>query len=300
MLAAVITVAAVTSACSVERVSEVDETSFATDLAAVECAFYFSCECEDYGYPDEAFCRDSLEGLYDALVDPARKAGLTFDPQCAQEAVDSYASEVCLDSVFDGVESDGTCSYCSIYHGDKAVGEDCTIYAEFDDCATGLYCDEGKCVDPCAVAAQGEPCDSGSIDGCEPGFHCPLDEDPVCTKTPTMGEACEFLCAGDLYCSFDGVCAATPKLGEACEGPCAEGSACSNDGVCVEPPGPDEECASGECRDDSYCDWGDLEGDDPAMCRARKAAGEDCVDFSECLSGDCEGTCLEAQSWVCE
>lgn len=304
-MAALVVTSAVVVACSADRVSGVGESSFASDLATVECISVFSCECDDYPYPDEAFCRDSVAGIYDALLEPGRKAGLSFDAECAQGFVDEYGEGEgeCGSVLVDTGESDTTaCSYCSLYNGDKALGEDCTQYSDFDDCGSGMLCEEGKCFDPCAVVLAGESCeDQGWGRDCEPGYHCSPEAEPVCTKTPATGEACQYYCADGSYCNFDEVCAVLPKLGEACDsGQCDEGLACSSAAICVQPPGPDEECASGECSTNAFCDHGDFDTAEPAICRARKAVGEECDGFDQCETGYCDETCVEEQAWVCE
>ena len=117
-----------------------------------------------------------------------------------------------------------------------AVGEACTNYGGYSDCASGLSCAEGVCYDPCDAQGdylqEGDDCDDTNPDA----GYCDYSKDlycdaelMVCTKAPGLGQPCPgYICAAGAVCDqMDMMCVAAPGVGEPCPNyVCAAGATC--------------------------------------------------------------------------
>jgi hypothetical protein len=181
--------------------------------------------------------------------------------------------------------------------------------------------------DQCLSELRAWDCNTDTPDSCsrifegtvQPGGSCstsqdcarPVDGDVTChwtgssssdgtcktVPTPATGQPCGFdaytdteyyKCEDDpaLYCD-NGTCSARIALGQPCaSGSCVAGATCASDStstqtVCVAQVAVGGDCSSVECVDEAYCD------SSSNLCVAKKAEGEACTTFSECL-GFCD------------
>lgn len=286
-------------ACPASDGGAATESNAATLFSNQYCAYAFSCECEDYGYPDEEFCRGSVYDEVNLLIREGQRANLIFDQECFEGFLASDANGECEPPTtsFDDDDAAEECFYCEIYHGTVAEGEPCQETGYFDDCAKGTYCSDGVCIDPCATAAVGEPCtnEGGYLIECDPGASCDYETE-ICVALPAVGEPCDSVsCVEGAYCNLESTCEVLPKLGEICSFQC-EGSLVCDVGLCAVPPVEGEPCPTGQCAENLYCD---TETDDWA-CRSYADVGEPCDDDFDCTSVSCDdGVCTAQEPWVC-
>lgn len=240
------------------------------------CELFFECSCESDAYPDEATCVETRRSTFSDDQAAAQAAGLSYDAQCAGDALALAQSTLCAPYV--ALDCD---SYCAPYHGDLGVGMPCSMPVEtqptWSDCAQGLWCLAGSCQDPCggsgllglgdacrdemgqslgqcdtnlwcdfetssciALPGAGEPCYGGEI--CAPGAVCDYSSgDGLCVAAPGEGEACTYVCDVGFYCNgvdgAEGTCVGLPSAGQPCwQGACAAGLLCNDADVCEEPP----------------------------------------------------------------
>ncbi len=240
------------------------------------CDQQASCSCSAPPYATAEDCVSSLNGQVDQLKSFAMTKGLTFDQGCYEQSFGTFASLGCGT---DFEDSNTTCSYCAIIHGDKSVGAACTGEG-FSDCARNLFCADGVCQDLCS---QQE-----------------LKAGEVCAKkegdlTTSVGS-----CGSGLYCDYAGAtlkCTPLKGDGEACdafENNCKEGLACSStDSTCGPPPAEGEACTS-ICAANLTCDGG--------VCGPLPGEGAPCTDFGECANGlDCDDdVCVTPEPLVCQ
>lgn len=247
--------------------------------ARVACDAAERCDCLDDFGADRSTCVSFVEvECDDEIREPVESGARAFQAAAAGRCVD-------------GVES--ILADCSLADADR-YPEEC------DEIVVGLR-------------AEGEQCESD--DDCESGLECP---DVVCVRMPLEGDPClpDETCASDHFCDADGTCRAYRRAGE----DCPEGWECDSDfycdprsGTCEPYLGAGEGCdhASWACDDDLYCTSGtrtcapypgegescedagscddDLWCDDGAICREPRGAGEECTDYEQCSSYECEG-----------
>lgn len=246
--------------------------------AAALCELFFGCSCESDAYPDEASCVDTRRS---AVIDDqaaAQAAGLTYDAQCAGNALAVAQHASCLPSVALTCET-----YCAAYHGDVGVGMPCTTPVEsqptWSDCAAGLWCLAGTCIDPCnpedPYLHVGEACrdEMGEALGiCAPDHWCDFQTD-TCIALPGAGEPCYGgeICAFGVVCDYssgEGLCVEAPGEGEPCTYVCAEQLYCDGDngaeGTCVPLPGAGQPCVQGACAGQLQCNEADECEEPPA------------------------------------
>lgn len=240
------------------------------------CDQQASCSCSAPPYATAEDCVSSLNGQVDQLKSFAMTKGLTFDQGCYEQSFGTFASLGC-GTDFD--DSNATCSYCAIIHGDKSVGAACTGEG-FSDCARNLFCADGTCQDLCSqqqVLKAGEVCAkkdgdlTTSVGSCDSGLYCDFTT-LNCTPLKGDGEACETFennCKEGLACSStDSTCGPPPAEGEACSSICAANLTCDN-GVCGPLPGEGAPCTDfNECADGLECDDNDLcNTPEPLVCQ---------------------------------
>ena len=201
-----------------------------------------------------------------------------------------------------------------------AWADDCV---QDDECADGMVCVEGVCVEPCEPDCTDKLCTDddgcGTACGCadellccddgscaaECGGACEPDcADKLCTDDDGCGVACG--CTDELLCCDDGACAA--ECGGACEPDC-EGKICGDDGcgsscgdcadgefcimnLCMAPPAGScaDSCGAqsgnGECFCDDLCiEYGDCCAD---ICELCVGVVAQCVDLSQCGDDVCD------------
>jgi hypothetical protein len=243
------------------------------------CDAVIACNCE---YPNGAVydhCIAQLTVNGDALVQTNRLEGLSFDGDCADEAVAAIKELGCGVNIAD---PDAKCTAeCKLWYGPMGKGATCVNVEGFDNCKQGLRCgSEGVCIDPCAepkLPKIGEVC--GTLLGCVEGAFC------------------------DTASSINAVCQPLPAAGQPCtpqEERCLEGLICDTSDpdvrVCVVPPGVGAECILGQCATGLFCDNAAM----PAVCAAPPTLGAACLGFCQApyvCSADL--VCIEPPPQVC-
>ncbi len=146
-------------------------------------------------------------GVEQALAGVASVKGSTWDEAAFLACAQRTATTPC--AVF---RIDDALAQCAPRNGSLAEGESCAFGWQ---CATGACGSAGA--DGCGTcvkkSSSGDGCATTS---CTDGFECTGSEQ-TCKPVPTLGEACEGSCAGDLVCA-GGVCAAVDRLGSECSG----------------------------------------------------------------------------------
>lgn len=245
--------------------------------AAALCELFFGCSCENPEYPDEVACVDVRRATASEEQLAAQAAGLIYDDQCAGDLLALAEANGCAPQL--ALDCD---TFCAVYHGQQGVNQPCTMPVEgqpaWSDCAQGLWCIAGTCVDACANPevglGLGEMCrdDEGqSLGMCDPqqGLWCDADS-RICITLPGVGEPCYLseICGVGATCDWSGdgaICVPIPGAGEACTYECDEGFYCNGvdgaEGVCValpgegQPCGPGGACSTGHaCNADNVCE----------------------------------------------
>ena len=150
--------------------------------------------------------------------------------------------------------------------------DDCDqVIDENAECAEGLACREGRCVEPCS----NNECFNGQT--CVEGFCLSLCSDVECSLGEQCNEVsgacvslCESDCASDEVCNEQGECVYNDCFGVGCP----EGQVCGFDGQCEADPCLDVECAASQfCREGSCVD---------------SCALISCAYNSRCVDGECQ------------
>jgi hypothetical protein len=242
----------------------VSEAEMASSMAAIFCQAQVDCDCPDRSHDTVPSCRHAMVMDFEHVRDDAQAMGLQYDGECLGQLEAAVTAIGC-----DLVAADGELAEvlgpgrCAVYHGDHGAGEDCMALSNYaSNCAQGLACWDGTCVEACGTdagsrtnpygyacgpgermssfggrcdvpAPTGQPC---SPTGCEPGAYC-----HVVTIVEDVIETCESVVALDDPCETDAAC------GDAglCEG-----------SQCVAAPAEGEACLSDRCGRDHLCDGG--------------------------------------------
>lgn len=270
------------------------------------CDAVLACNCE---YPNGALLEHCVAELtidLDAQAQLNLVEGLSFDGDCADEALSAIKELACGVEVGD---PDAACQApCKLWHGPVGKGGTCTSINGSDNCGQGLVCGgDGACVDPCAEPkrpAIGEVC--GPTLGCVEGAFCNTDSDlsPLCQALPQVGQPCtdDLQCADNLVCDSSDpgafICAALPGLGEACPDlACTTGLYCDGT-VCAALPTVGEPCPIGVCAPPYACNPANVCVDPPPqVCGYYGGLPlEDCAaDQFTCSNGACI-----AQAQLCD
>lgn len=261
-----------------------EEVELRTGLFTEMCTQTFSCGCKEYPYLDIAECEQVNAVDYAGIEASAQAAGLVVDTACllSQAPVAQYQCKTGSEVYEEGDEAPA-CSSCSIAYGGVPVGQACRAYDYFDDCAPGLACRSGLCVDPCAPLQAGDECYYSFIE-CDEGLYCDFTTE-VCIELPGAGQPCTDWCAEGLFCDFETeVCLKYPGQGEPCpDFNCAAELECTfsedaADYVCLPLPGAGDPCVYA-CAGDLYC------ATDPdtfeSVCVTPGKQGDSCV-FAPC------------------
>lgn len=226
------------------------------------CELTLSCACSLPPYATVEACVADLNEQTDDLKVAAMGAGLTFDQGCVDRTLNQFHDELGCSTDFSSLSA--TCSLCAVIHGDVSVGGACTSDdGGYSNCAADLRCENAVCVDPCARLAAGAAC--VKVDGafevlgiCADGLYCDTAVTKTCTPRQDVGAACFGFddCKDGLACGADNTCGAEPGAGEACVFVCAGELVCEAS-ICVVPPGEGEPC-TGACASGLECGTGDI------------------------------------------
>jgi hypothetical protein len=220
------------------------------------CGALDDCGCYNH-FGSPSLCEDEMESRFAGLLDDE---GLDLDLDCF-ELMNSDTIEDCT-TVPVGPDE----WRCTVLRGDQRLGEPCTDHDleiapfEVNDCAKGLTCWNGHCIDENESPPnlnEGDPCTGDApltCIGITTSLYCSAEN--VCALQPKIGEPCDspFACALDIaddgtsvYCAGIetqgiGTCAAQATYGEACDPRDAfacsaagdpRGAWCDPDGTCV-------------------------------------------------------------------
>ena len=141
------------------------------------CGDVFACDCDPPPYATEEECRAEAEANFLGLQAAGVAAGLTYDPVCAGAVIDVYGSFNCQSTVTDteGLRLFCDILTCPIYHGEADAGDPCLDYdGGLSDCARGLACVDGFCVDFGCELREGDVCWNGNDFAglCRPDLAC--------------------------------------------------------------------------------------------------------------------------------
>lgn len=285
-------------------------------FVATRCEQASACDCAGTFGSDD--CVEAGTAVWEARIAAAGDRELTRDEACLAANLATLETAGCRwpSAVLAGGAH--LCSeFCAVWHGDKAMGEACEAYDPLvSDCAQGLLCDAGTCVDPCTRLTGlplGDTCSaeqSGEFEDCATGSWCDYDtracvpfaqesesctgnacaeslfcdwQSNTCKSAGAAGDPCaDSYCQDDLYCDWSATnptCRARGLAGQSCASvPCADGFVCGDASVCVEPPPAGQPCASGACAEGALCDW------EVNACVALPVVGQPCP-YGECGSG---------------
>jgi hypothetical protein len=245
------------------------------------CDAVVECSCDYPGGSDYDHCLQQLGVGASSMAELNDVEGLRFDGECADRQVSEIGKLGC--GVF-MPDPDAECERpCKVWHGPMGEGATCASVNGVDNCHQGLVCDGGVCVNPCAepdLPRIGEPC--ASQFGCVEGAWCddvrvPLFPkcEPLPTETmPCLGPEQGFACNVGLLCDTTDpnapVCVAPPALGEECPtGTCATDLFCDNTSVpavCANPPALGDLCPQGLCAAPNLCEGGLCVEPRPQVC----------------------------------
>jgi hypothetical protein len=218
------------AACSVEQVElggpSLDE--LAVRMAEIECASNLAGDCGEPRWPDEAACVEQRAAeLRDAYAEAAM--GHRYDPSCADTMTDPAALEGCAQP-------------CSIFVGDRRLGERCVHDLHGSQCAASLACLAGVCVDASMLGpgVEGDRCHdpgAGFFRACVAGLYCDDAVTEACVVAPAIGEPCApdlggepWYCGTGSYCALeDRTCRALHAVGEPCGSSGSGVDACSSE-----------------------------------------------------------------------
>jgi len=211
----------------------------------------------------------TLHDLIDRSVEP-----LTYDPRCADDYVRRFDELDC--SPRDTIDPVSCEAPCQLVHGDRQAGEPCEMGGQLiNDCASGLLCTQGTCVDLCNGGPTGPFARAG--DSClERDCAVELDCDPAtqrCQPLPAEGEPCPLgRCRTGMFCE-PAMIGGEPR----CTAPIGVGGPCSGHDQC----------------ESLYCPAG--------FCRPSPGEGESCADRRVCGRGlQCElDECVPGDAMVC-
>ncbi len=222
-------------------------------LSTLVCEQAAACGCDGF---DRRDCGEVTLPGFDPSVADGRFDGVgpAFSEACLERWVGFIESLDCSGDLM----SPGYADVCPLYHGSIFEGLEC---ADTDDpffsvCGPGLWCIDGRCLDPegRAFGGRGQPCDFGQT------------------------------CDDELDCRA-GQCLPLPGAGMGCVGTdCDSASVCGTGEVCISRPVLGEPCAPGQCAAGLSCEP-DALGD--RVCTRRVANGEPCTGHRQCASEFC-------------
>jgi len=265
-------------ACRADAVLSVDEVKSAVEggrhaydedkaEACLDALRSASCDqtSEDSRVVDET-CRGALRGK-------VADGGVCFEnSECVSEA--------CLIPSCEMACCEGTCGVAIPV---PAIGQACPNFV----CVDGAFCDEQTTT---CVALRGP--DEGCFTTSECGYGLYCGPGQKCVDAPDRGQACENgFCSGIGDRCDEGTRTCVGLSGRG--GPCREGFAGSFDCqqplecnqtslTCQDRPALGQPC-TGTCQAGAFCNNGQ-----PALCEAKRAAGQACLGDDECASNLCD------------
>ncbi|MEX1368507.1 MAG: hypothetical protein AB1Z98_35590 [Nannocystaceae bacterium] len=259
-------------------------------LIDTHCESVQTCGCE--AALTSETCDDDLTARWNQRIREGDARGLRYDAECFAALIDDVERFECYQP---GGPTPLCQSFCAVYYGDKQLEEACEATDELvSDCAAGLLCHEGACVEPCTVLGgrqQGEPCadleGSGNVyDDCAQGLGCQWTTG-TCEPLALAGDSCRDTgCAEGLFCSWNEgsgeTCRAAATQGQSClEVECATGLYCEwNNSMprCRAEAAEGESCSETRCQDQLWCD-------ESNRCVAAPLVDERCLFGSVCAEG---------------
>jgi len=253
---------------------EVHEAEMASTMAAVFCMAVVDCGCKDRSHDTVPSCRHSENIGWEDVRTRALEIGLVYDGACLRQQVEAIEAVGCELEAGDDFGSILGVGICAAYHGDRALGEECTdVGGGISDCAQGLACWNEECVDPCAASEHGGR-------GRPFGFACaPVQRRKpagLCADPAQLGEECDSIgCVDGLFCDPEllqgdccglGMCGPLVSEGDSClidEG--CDTAMCEGE-VCVEGPVTGEPCLNDRCLGNIECIDGICGPPEPAIC----------------------------------
>ncbi len=256
-------------------------------LVQQRCEASERCDCTPTAA--QGGCASALRDDWRARLVAGAQRGLSYDAGCVDTIAAAIEAHGCQ---WPAIEANPCQDFCQLFHGERALGERCDGFDMLvSDCAQGLLCERGRCVEPCTRLAglpEGASCRDGpggqQLDRCAEGLLCDYER-ARCVQPATLGASCESLqCDEALWCDYGThLCLPRGTVGERCEvAPCAQGLACGYTppdyiGECVPEPREGDSCADVGCASGLWCDG-------ESICRARADAGEPC-DARPCRDG---------------
>jgi hypothetical protein len=259
---------------------EVPLADIESEISEVLCGPMFECGCppDSTFYDSASTCRDVTKTLADQVRQVASLENLTWDPSCLGATLDIIDDAGC-GAAFDLPDDDETCRRpCHYLYGSKAEGSECSWVGDrASECAQGLECAGGVCLDPCGdgtpgLAGEGDPCLSNT---CGSGLTCDWENDR-CVKLPQAGSPCPLgACVEGAFCELEDpndpmtqmVCKSPYAFGEACRGHSQCETGYCPAGFCDELPGEGESCmGTGVCAPGFDCIEDACQPGAPAVC----------------------------------
>jgi len=253
-------------------------------LARQICAGFYQCSCPANGeFASEAECVDQLDSDLQASIDTWLDAGASWNADCAGQMLAAWSTWECLGPGLARREAAYDPRVCPIVKGNRPVGSDCSTSQIGDDCAEGLVCISGVCVETVVPVPIGDVCEYDWQElPCAADSWCAYDdnsEQRICQPLPSVGDSCDwsegYLCGPgslDLVCNGETlICEPGPAVGE----PCFEGIACGpglycdggKDFTCQERFEIGDGCgADAVCPIDASCIANVCQADPPAAC----------------------------------
>jgi hypothetical protein len=250
--ASLVLFAAASMACIAEKIEHVDprltpaEQSFSQDLATAYCDALFQCEALDdcdaiAEYEDAASCIEGESTKLEELQSAAVDAGLTYDADCVQQTIATYATSGCADLRRLGLSEYEENWLCPPYHGSGVENQPCeeSWPTRLSECGARMICMDDQC----------NPIDDDTACACDEGFGCAPNSGGQCLPIVADGEVCFTdeavgACAGSSHCTTPDP---LPPEGELVEWRCqprvALGEACTHDDACLSGACEENVCA---------------------------------------------------------
>jgi hypothetical protein len=210
------TAAMLALACTTEEAAGPTFEDLALRLAEVECASRLAGECGEPSWPDEQACVEQRAAELRDAYTGAEAMGRRYDPECAESLLEPTAAETCS-------------AVCSLFIGDKRLGEPCNDEGAGSDCDAATLCSGGTCVERSLFtpAAEGERCtndEGASSRPCRFGLLCD-QSNGVCIIAPAEGAPCADVnssepveCGRGFFCELEQrVCQRLRAEGEPCD-----------------------------------------------------------------------------------
>jgi hypothetical protein len=233
-ISAVVVAAALATTCKHDEEDRESAWPVAWIDAACGKTYDNDCECSEPPWSSAEVCTQYLLQPVIRAQNAAIAAGLAFDEDCAYRMIDELEQLGC-----ESLEGFRLADGCQAYHGDKELGDACTLEYWAVTATSGFHISDCKQGLVCALA--GQRCTTPEMPWVE------LAADAMCRDA--MGNSLGFCPDPQQQCDATSSQCVTPAaLGEPCPNdfPCAD-SWC-DDGTCVARKADDAACAESiEC-----------------------------------------------------